>query len=82
VTAVGFLSLLTYGGMLNNQGFPFYASVALASVMLLPALLRTDIDRPSDCKDLFLGTPLLGQIILAGLVADAVFHRFTEGIAF
>ncbi|KAJ7430193.1 hypothetical protein B0H11DRAFT_2397317 [Mycena galericulata] len=81
-TAIGFLSLLTYGGALNNQGIPFYVSVAIAGVMLLSALLRTDIHRPSDCKNLFLGTPLLGQIILGGFLADAVLHRFVEGIAF
>ncbi|KAJ6579623.1 UbiA prenyltransferase [Mycena vulgaris] len=81
-TALGFLSLLTIGGMLNNQGIPFYISVAIAGVMLLTALLRTNIERPTDCKDLFLGTPLLGQIILGGFVADAVLHRFAEGIAF
>ncbi|KAJ7499861.1 UbiA prenyltransferase [Mycena latifolia] len=81
-TALGFLGLLAYGGVLNNQGIPFYISVAVAGVMLLIALSRTDIDRPNDCKALFLGTPLLGQIILGGFVADAVLHRFAEGVAF
>ncbi|KAJ7487794.1 UbiA prenyltransferase [Mycena latifolia] len=55
-TALGFLGLLAYGGMLNNQGIPFYVSVAVAGVMLLKALLRTDVDNPLDCKELFLGT--------------------------
>ncbi|KAJ7476867.1 UbiA prenyltransferase [Mycena galericulata] len=81
-TALGFLGLLTYGGTLNNQGIPFYVSVVIAGAMLLAALRRTDVDRPTDCKDLFLGTPLLGQIILSGLVVDAVVHRFVEGVAF
>ncbi|KAJ6544317.1 UbiA prenyltransferase [Mycena capillaripes] len=81
-TALGFLGLLTYGGVLNNQGIPFFVSVAIAGVMLLTTLSRTDIDVPSDCKDLFLGTPLLGQIILGGFVADAVLYRFVEGVAF
>ncbi|KAJ7916288.1 UbiA prenyltransferase family-domain-containing protein [Mycena leptocephala] len=81
-TALGFLGLLTYGAMLNNQGIPFYVSVAIAGVLLLTALLRTNIDSPSDCKDFFLLTPLLGQIILAGFVMDAVLHRFVEGVVF
>ncbi|KAJ7933636.1 UbiA prenyltransferase [Mycena leptocephala] len=81
-TALGFIGLLTYGGMLNNQGIPFYVSVAVAGVMLLTALLRTDVDCPGDCKRLFLGTPLLGKIILSGLVIDAVLHRWKEGVAF
>ncbi|KAF7324442.1 4-hydroxybenzoate polyprenyltransferase, mitochondrial [Mycena venus] len=82
VTALGFLGLLTYGGTLNDQGIAFYVSVAIAGVMLLTALLRTDIDFPSNCKDFFLLTPLLGQIILGGFVADAVLHRWEEGVAF
>ncbi|KAJ7815981.1 UbiA prenyltransferase family-domain-containing protein [Mycena olivaceomarginata] len=66
--ALGFLALLAYGGMLNNQG--------------APALLRTDIDVPGECKEFFLLTPRLGQIILGGFVADAVLHRVGEGVAF
>jgi hypothetical protein len=38
---LGFLGLLTYGGTLNEQGIPFYVSVAVAGVMLLTTLLRT-----------------------------------------
>ncbi|KAF7354629.1 4-hydroxybenzoate polyprenyltransferase, mitochondrial [Mycena sanguinolenta] len=81
-TALGFLGLLLYGGSLNDQGVPFYVSVGFAGVMLIDALLRTDIDKPDDCKHFFLLTPLLGQIILGGFVVDAVLHRFIEGIAF
>ncbi|KAF8173880.1 UbiA prenyltransferase [Mycena galopus ATCC 62051] len=82
VTALGFLCLLTYGGWLNEQGIPFYISVAIAGIILLTALWRTEIDNPSDCKDFFLLTPLLGQIILGGLVVDAVLHRLVRGVAF
>ncbi|KAJ7210642.1 UbiA prenyltransferase [Mycena haematopus] len=81
-TALGFLGLLIYGGSLNGQGVPFYVSVAIAGVMLLTALLGTDIDNPKECKDFFLLTPLLGQIILGGFVADAILHRIVEGIPF
>ncbi|KAF8173888.1 UbiA prenyltransferase [Mycena galopus ATCC 62051] len=81
VTALGFLGLLAYGGSMNDQGVPFYVSVAIVGAMLLTALLRTDIDNPDDCKAFFLLTPLFGQIILGGLVTDAVFHRIVEGIA-
>ncbi|KAF7354625.1 4-hydroxybenzoate polyprenyltransferase, mitochondrial [Mycena sanguinolenta] len=81
-TALGFLGLLLYGGSLNGQGIPFYASVAIAGILLVTALLRTDIDKPDDCKDFFLLTPLFGQIILGGFVADAILHRLVEGIPF
>ncbi|KAJ7506499.1 hypothetical protein B0H11DRAFT_1903865 [Mycena galericulata] len=80
-TASGFLGLLTFGGMLNDQGIPFYIGVRVAGVMLLTALLRTDVDCPGDCKQIFQGMPGLGQIILSGLVIDAVVHRLKEGIA-
>ena len=48
--------------------------------MLIRALLQTDVDRPVDCKELFLGTTLVGQIILGGLVTDAVL-RLNDGVA-
>ncbi|KAJ6473149.1 UbiA prenyltransferase [Mycena sanguinolenta] len=81
-TALGFLGLLLYGGSLNGQGIPFYVSVVTAGIMLVTALLRTDIDNPGDCKDFFLLTPLIGQIILCGFVVDAILHRVVEGIPF
>lgn len=77
-TALGFLALLTYGGTLNKQGPLFYASVVVAGVLLLRGLMRTDIDCPDECKSMFLTTPLIGQILLVGFVADAVVHRYTE----
>ncbi|KAF8150460.1 UbiA prenyltransferase [Mycena galopus ATCC 62051] len=79
VTAIGFWGLLVYGGILNGQGTLFYASVASAGVILLRGLLRTNIDCPAECKAFFLATPFIGQIILAGFVADAVIHRYLEG---
>jgi 4-hydroxybenzoate polyprenyltransferase len=75
MTAIGFISLLTYSGMLNGQGFPFYLSVAIAALDLLSRLLPTDIDRPEDCKNFFLGTVRVGQTILTGLVVDAALKR-------
>jgi 4-hydroxybenzoate polyprenyltransferase len=66
--------------MLNSQGILFYASIAIAGGLLLATLMRTDIDCPEECKAMFLSTPLVGQIILVGFVADAVAHRINEGI--
>ncbi|KAK7053742.1 mitochondrial 4-hydroxybenzoate polyprenyltransferase [Favolaschia claudopus] len=80
-TALGFLGLLIYGGMLNSQGTPFYVGVAAAGVLLLSTLLHTDIDSPSGCKEFFLLTPLVGEIILGGFVIDAIYHRVVGGIA-
>ncbi|KAJ7165649.1 UbiA prenyltransferase [Mycena crocata] len=81
-TAMGFLGLLAYGGMRNGQGPAFYAAVVIAGIVLFRSLLATDINCPETCKLMFLGTPLVGQIILAGFVADAVVHRATQQIPF
>ncbi|KAJ7628579.1 UbiA prenyltransferase [Roridomyces roridus] len=75
VTAVGFLGLLALGGWLNGQGVAFYVSVGVAGCILLPTLLRTDIESPAECRAFFLTTPLVGQIILLGFVVDAIVHR-------
>ncbi|KAJ6579625.1 UbiA prenyltransferase [Mycena vulgaris] len=81
-TALGFLGFLTYGGMLNGQGTAFYVGVAIAGYILLKSLVVTDINCPEKCKAMFLSTPVVGQIILGGLVVDAVAYRVVEGIAF
>ncbi|GAW05899.1 4-hydroxybenzoate polyprenyl transferase [Lentinula edodes] len=80
-TAVAFFGLLSYGGYLNGHSYPFFAGVLLAAGLLLSKLLRTDIDRPADCRDFFLQTPLIGQILVGGFVADAIIGRISSGIA-
>ncbi|KAJ7166047.1 UbiA prenyltransferase [Mycena filopes] len=80
-TAAGFLYFLSYGAMLNGHGTAFYVGVAVAGGVLFRSLMATDIDCPEKCKAMFLTTPLVGQIILGGFVADAVLHRVVEGIA-
>ncbi|KAJ4471122.1 UbiA prenyltransferase [Lentinula edodes] len=80
-TAVAFFGLLSYGGYLNGHSYPFFAGVMLAAGLLLSKLLRTDIDRPADCRDFFLQTPLIGQILVGGFVADAIIGRISSGIA-
>ncbi|KAJ4464374.1 UbiA prenyltransferase family [Lentinula aciculospora] len=80
-TATAFFGLLTYGGHLNGHSYPFFAAVLLAAGLLVSKLLSTDIDRPADCRDFFLQTPLIGQILVGGFVADAVIARISLGIA-
>ncbi|CAK5278173.1 unnamed protein product [Mycena citricolor] len=74
-TACAFLGLLTYGGAANGHGALFFGAVAVAGALLLSALAGTDIDAPADCKRFFLKTPMIGQIILAGLAADVLWER-------
>ncbi|KAJ7695847.1 UbiA prenyltransferase [Mycena olivaceomarginata] len=51
-----------------------------AGGMLLRALRRTDVDVPGECKEFFLRTPRVGQVVLGGFVADAVLRRVGEGL--
>ncbi|KAF9063404.1 UbiA prenyltransferase family-domain-containing protein [Rhodocollybia butyracea] len=80
-TATASFGLQAYGGYLNGHSLPFFAGLLVAEVLLMSKLLRTNVNNPEDCKDFFLQTPLIGQIILAGIVADAVIARVTNGIA-
>ncbi|KAJ7757032.1 UbiA prenyltransferase [Mycena metata] len=80
-TAVGFMCAFAYGGMLNGQGILFYVGVAAAGFVLIRGLLRTDVDCPNECKEFFLTTPLVGQLILVGCVADAAVHRYLDAQA-
>ncbi|KIK53856.1 hypothetical protein GYMLUDRAFT_49149 [Collybiopsis luxurians FD-317 M1] len=79
-TAALFFGLLSYGGYLNGHGIAFFAGVLIAAGLLMSKLLTTDVDRPEDCRDFFLQTPLIGQVVLGGFVADAVLARLTSGI--
>lgn len=80
-TALGFLCLVAYGGMLNGQGLPFYTGVLVAGIILVTTLQRTDVDCPAQCEAMFLTTPRIGQTILLGLVMDAGLHRYAKGFA-
>ncbi|KAJ7701743.1 hypothetical protein B0H17DRAFT_1127988 [Mycena rosella] len=75
MTALGFLCLLAYGGMLHGQGISFYVGVVLGGIILVKTVVTADIDCPAQCKAMFLTTPLVGQIVLVGFVVDTVVHR-------
>ncbi|KAK0471054.1 UbiA prenyltransferase family-domain-containing protein [Armillaria novae-zelandiae] len=79
-TTIGFGTLMSFAGYLNEQGIAFYISVALSAFVLVKGLIVTDIDKPRECMQFFLHTPMIGNLILAGLVVDAVVHRLVEGI--
>ncbi|KAF9030133.1 UbiA prenyltransferase [Hymenopellis radicata] len=79
-TTLGFGALMAYGGFVNGQGVVYLAAVALATAILLKNLMVTDINQPKQCMNFFLLTPTIGNIILGGLVVDAITHRIAEGI--
>ncbi|KAK0234487.1 UbiA prenyltransferase family-domain-containing protein [Armillaria nabsnona] len=80
-TTVGFTALMSWAGYLNKQGIAYHISVALSVFVLLKVLFVTDVDRPRQCMRFFLHTPTIGNLVLAGLVVDAVVHRVMEGIS-
>ncbi|KAJ7237579.1 UbiA prenyltransferase [Mycena rebaudengoi] len=82
LTAVGFIGLMSYGGILNGHGIVFLAVMMMAGLLLLTSLWKTDIDRPEDCKAFFMRTPLVGNIILTGLIVDVLLKRWIAGIPF
>ncbi|TFY83082.1 hypothetical protein EWM64_g920 [Hericium alpestre] len=81
LSALSFLSLMAFAGWQNGHGIAFYAGLVVAAWLLLPRLLSTYIDRPEDCKRLFLGSPFVGEAVLGGLLVDVVYHRFATGFA-
>ncbi|KAJ8093222.1 hypothetical protein PM082_020707 [Marasmius tenuissimus] len=79
-TTLLFLAFIGYGGFLNNQGLLFYIGLACAGTITLRQLFSTNIDDPEQCREFFLLTPRVGQIILGGLIIDAVYGRFLRQV--
>ncbi|CAK5276425.1 unnamed protein product [Mycena citricolor] len=80
ITALLFLSLVSYGAFLNGHSWAFFSAMSIAAFLLLNRLWKTDIDVPADCKRLFLDTTLIGNIILLGFVVDSLFYRVSQGL--
>ncbi|KAK0200253.1 UbiA prenyltransferase family-domain-containing protein [Desarmillaria ectypa] len=79
-TTIGFASLMSYSGHLNGQSLPYYLAVAISGGIMFKELLSTDIDDPRQCMKFFLRTPMIGNIVLGGLVLDAILQRAVDGI--
>ncbi|KAK0221094.1 hypothetical protein EDD85DRAFT_983311 [Armillaria nabsnona] len=58
----------------------FTALTSWVAFMLLKELIVMDIDKPKQCMKFFLHIPTIGNLILAGLVVDAIVQRVIEGI--
>lgn len=80
VVAVGFLSLFAYSGMLNGQGWPFFASVVIAGAIVAWRLANTNIDRNEDCVGFFLGSTHISLVLAVGLAVDAITSRVARGV--
>lgn len=80
VAAVGFLSLFAYSGMLNGQGWPFFASVIIAGTIVAWRLENTNVDRNEDCVGFFLGSTHVCLVLAVGLAVDAITSRVARGV--
>ncbi|OBZ76775.1 4-hydroxybenzoate polyprenyltransferase, mitochondrial [Grifola frondosa] len=68
--SVSSISLITYAGLLNGQGTPFYLGVGLAAAQLARVLVRTDFDDRASCWKGFQGCGWAGFLIWMGALAD------------
>ncbi|TFY66490.1 hypothetical protein EVG20_g4603 [Dentipellis fragilis] len=79
-SGMGFFAILGFLGTKNGLGFPFFAAILVAGWQVSSRLSRTDINNPGSCKEFFLCMPLISQLVLGGIVADAISHRLLQGI--
>lgn len=64
------LSLISYAGVLNAQGTPFYIGLGLAGVQLARVLSKTNFDSRPSCWQGFVGCGWAGFWIWMGALAD------------
>ena len=68
--SVSTMSLITYAGMLNAQGAPFYFGVCLGAAQLARVLWSTDFDSRASCWRGFVGCGWSGFWVWMGAFAD------------
>ncbi|TDL29242.1 4-hydroxybenzoate polyprenyl transferase [Rickenella mellea] len=68
--SVSSLSLISYAGLLNGQGIPFYAGVGIAALQLGRVLWQTDFDDRPSCWNGFVGCGWSGFWIWMGALGD------------
>jgi 4-hydroxybenzoate polyprenyltransferase len=68
--AVSSVGLISWAGVLNQQGAPFFIGLALASAQLGKILYRTDFDSRESCWKGFVGCGTAGFLVWMGALAD------------
>lgn len=66
------VACLTLAGWMNEQGWPYYASVVGCGVYLLQQALGTRYDLRQECHRQFVKSQRVGQLLSLGLLADLV----------
>ena len=64
------VSLITYAGVLNAQGAPFYFGVCLGAAQLARVLWSTDFDSRASCWRGFVGCGWSGFWVFTGAFVD------------
>ncbi|KAG7096099.1 hypothetical protein E1B28_006775 [Marasmius oreades] len=68
---ITFIVMLSWAGVLNGQGSPFFAiSVGGTTVHLISQYRTVNLDVPASCWQNFMSNGQLGWIIWGGLIAD------------
>lgn len=66
------ISLITYAGLLNSQGIPFYMGSALAALQLARVVWKTDFNDRQSCWKGFVGCGWAGFWLWTGAMCDYI----------
>lgn len=69
---------LVLSGVMNDQTWPYYTSVALISMHLARQLVTLNINNPTDCASKFISNTQVGLILFCGIVLGTLFKRNKE----
>ncbi|KAJ8938500.1 hypothetical protein NQ318_005164 [Aromia moschata] len=82
VWLTGFASVMTgslaLSGVMNEQTWPYYTTVALVAAHLASQISTLKIDSPNDCSDKFVSNSKVGFIIFCGIVLGTLFKKKRE----
>lgn len=70
--SVSSLTLISYAGVLNAQGAPFYLGIGLAATQLARVLYKTDFNNRPSCWKGFVGCGWAGFWIWMGALGDYI----------
>lgn len=72
IFSAGMISGLLTSGILSEQTWPFYISVATVAVHLARQLYTINISIPADCANKFVSNKNIGLILFAGIVLSTL----------
>lgn len=76
-----FFGFMAYSGTLHGLGIFLNTGLILAAGFWIPQLLMTRLNEPLSCRDFFMNSVVVAQLILGGMLFDVIFYRLSNGIA-